>query len=57
MKRQKATIAAAQGSALIPGPPFAWGALYDLAPWFAAMIAVMPMMRMGGFGGSAISAT
>lgn len=37
----------------IPGPPAVRGALYGLAPWLLAMVAVMPMMGMPMFGGAA----
>lgn len=34
---------------LLPGAPWLRGALYGLAPFFLAQIAVMPMMGMGFF--------
>ena len=37
----------------LPGPPPVRGALYGLAPWILAMVAVMPMMGMPVFGGAA----
>lgn len=40
----------------LPGSPAARGALYGLFPWIVATIAVMPMMGMGVFGGSAVPA-
>jgi uncharacterized membrane protein YagU involved in acid resistance len=36
----------------LAGPGFLRGALFGLAPWFAAQLVVMPMMGMGLFGGS-----
>ncbi|HZZ84906.1 MAG TPA: DUF6789 family protein [Anaeromyxobacteraceae bacterium] len=36
----------------LPGPGFARGALYALAPWLAAGLMVMPMMGAGLFGGA-----
>jgi uncharacterized membrane protein YagU involved in acid resistance len=39
------------GSA-VPGPPVVSGALYGLAPWLLAQIAVMPLMGMPLFSGS-----
>ena len=36
----------------LPGPPAVRGALYGLAPWIVAMVAVMPMMGMPLFGGA-----
>lgn len=40
----------------LPGPPPVRGALYSLAPWLMAMLAVMPMMGMPAFGGAAATA-
>ncbi len=40
----------------IPGPPVVRGALYGIAPWLLAMLAVMPMMGMPVFGGGAAPA-
>ncbi len=37
----------------LPGPPPVRGALYGLAPWILAMVAVIPMMGMPVFGGAA----
>jgi uncharacterized membrane protein YagU involved in acid resistance len=37
----------------LPGPGFVRGALYAIAPFFLAQIAVMPMMGMPLFSGSA----
>ena len=36
----------------LPGPPAVRGAVYALAPWLVAMVAVMPMMGMPAFGGA-----
>ncbi len=36
----------------LPGPSAARGALYSLAPWLMAQLAVMPMMGMPVFSGS-----
>lgn len=47
-----AVIYAAVASAL-PGPPAVRGAIYGLAPWLLAMVAVMPIMGMPMFGGAA----
>jgi len=41
----------------LPGPPAVRGALYGLAPWLVAQIAVMPAMGMTLFSGSALMAT
>lgn len=35
----------------LPGPPAAQGAIFSLAPWLMAMVAMMPMMGMPMFGG------
>ena len=35
------------------GPPPVRGAIYALAPWLVAMVAMMPMMGMPAFGGAA----
>lgn len=40
----------------LPGPAFARGALFSLAPWLMAQIVVMPMMGMGLFSSSAVMA-
>lgn len=40
----------------LPGAPAMRGALYGLAPWIVAMVAVLPMMGMPPFGGSAAPA-
>lgn len=40
----------------LPGAPPLRGALYGLAPWILAMVAVLPMMGMPPFGGSAAPA-
>lgn len=49
-------IVLAAGYALVasrlPGPPVARGALYSVAPWLMAQLAVMPMMGMPLFSGS-----
>ncbi len=37
----------------LPGLPPVRGAIYALAPWLVAMVAMMPMMGMPAFGGSA----
>ena len=37
----------------LPGPAWARGALFSLAPWLMAQVLVMPMMGMGVFSGSA----
>ncbi len=39
-----------------PGAPAVRGALYSLVPWLMAMVAVLPMMGMPAFGGSAAPA-
>jgi len=36
----------------IPGPAPVRGAIYGIAPWLLAQLAVMPMMGMGLFSGS-----
>lgn len=36
----------------LPGPTVVRGAIYGLAPWLLAQVAVMPMMGMGLFSGS-----
>lgn len=40
----------------LPGPPALRGALYGLAPFLVAQIAVMPMMGMPLFSGSVVMA-
>jgi uncharacterized membrane protein YagU involved in acid resistance len=40
----------------LPGPPVLRGALYGIAPFLVAQIAVMPMMGMPVFSGSAVMA-
>jgi uncharacterized membrane protein YagU involved in acid resistance len=40
----------------LPGAPVVRGAIYSLAPWALAMLAVMPMMGMPIFGGAAAMA-
>ena len=40
----------------LPGAPPVRGAVYALAPWLVAMLAVMPMMGMPVFGGAAATA-
>lgn len=40
----------------LPGPAFARGALYAVAPWLVAQLMVMPMMGMPVFSGSAMAA-
>ncbi len=40
----------------LPGPPVLRGALYGVAPWLLAQLAVMPMMGMGVFSGSMVMA-
>ena len=47
-----AVIYAAVAVSVIPGPPVARGAIFALAPWLAAQLAVMPMMGMPLFSGS-----
>ena len=37
----------------LPGPPVVRGAVYALAPWLVANVAMMPMMGMPAFGGAA----
>ena len=39
-------------NSIIPGPAAVKGALFGIAPWFLAQIAVMPMMGMGLFSGA-----
>lgn len=39
-------------SPVLPGPAAARGALYGIAPWLLAQVAVMPMMGMPLFSGS-----
>lgn len=39
-------------AAWLPGPAAARGALYGVAPWMMAQVAVMPMMGMPVFSGS-----
>jgi uncharacterized membrane protein YagU involved in acid resistance len=40
----------------LPGHPLLRGAIYGLAPWLLAQVAVMPMMGMPLFSGSAVLA-
>ena len=40
----------------LPGSPWQRGALFALAPWLLAQLAVMPMMGMGMFSGSMLMA-
>lgn len=40
----------------IPGPPWLRGALYGLAPFLLAQVAVIPMMGMPVFSGSVVMA-
>lgn len=40
----------------LPGPPVVRGALYGIAPFLVAQLAVMPMMGMPVFSGSAVMA-
>lgn len=47
-----AILYAALFATRLPGPGFVRGALYGLAPWLMAQLAVMPMMGAGVFGGS-----
>ena len=47
-----AVIYAAVFATRLPGPGFARGALFGLAPWIVAQLVVMPMMGAGPFGGS-----
>ena len=42
----------ALAAAWLPGPAAARGALYGVAPWLMAQVAVMPMMGMPVFSGS-----
>lgn len=37
---------------ILPGNPWAKGAIYGLLPWLAAMVVVIPMMGMPLFAGS-----
>jgi uncharacterized membrane protein YagU involved in acid resistance len=39
----------------LPGPPFARGMLFAMAPWLMAQLVVMPMMGQGIGGGSLMS--
>ncbi|MEX2180880.1 MAG: DUF6789 family protein [Gemmatimonadaceae bacterium] len=43
-------------AARLPGPAPLRGALYGVAPWLLAQVAVMPMMGMGFFSGSMMMA-
>lgn len=43
-------------SPMLPGPPVLRGALYGVAPFLLAQIAVIPMMGMPIFSGSAVIA-
>ena len=40
----------------LPGAPAVRGAIFSLAPWLMAMLAIMPMMGMPAFGGAAAPA-
>ena len=40
----------------IAGPPVVRGALYGVAPWLLAMVAVLPMMGMPAFAGGLVPA-
>jgi uncharacterized membrane protein YagU involved in acid resistance len=40
----------------LPGPTFARGMLFALAPWLMAQVVMMPMMGMGFFSGSMVMA-
>jgi uncharacterized membrane protein YagU involved in acid resistance len=51
-----AVIYGAVAVSALPGPAFAKGAIYSLAPWLLAQLAVMPMMGMPVFSGSAMMA-
>ena len=51
-----AVVYAAVAASAIPGPPPARGAIFGLAPWLLAQVAVMPMMGMGLFSGSIVMA-
>ena len=50
-----AVIYAAIASRL-PGPPALRGAMYGIAPWMLAQVAVLPMMGMPAFSGSMMMA-
>lgn len=47
-----AIIYAAIAASALPGPPAVRGAVFGLAPWLLAQLAVMPMMGMPLFSGS-----
>ncbi len=51
-----AVMYAAVAASVIPGPPVARGAIFGVAPWLLAQLAVMPMMGMPLFSGSMIMA-
>ena len=51
-----AVIYAAVAASSIPGPPPVRGAIFGLAPWLLAQVAVMPMMGMPLFSGSMVMA-
>lgn len=40
----------------LAGPPVVRGALYGVAPWLLAMLAVLPMMGMPAFAGGLVPA-
>lgn len=47
-----ALIYAVVAAGRLPGPPLVQGAIFSLAPWLMAQLAVMPMMGMPLFSGS-----
>jgi uncharacterized membrane protein YagU involved in acid resistance len=47
-----AVIYAVVAAGRLPGPPLVQGAIFSLAPWLMAQLAVMPMMGMPLFSGS-----
>ena len=47
-----AVVYAAVAASRIPGPPPVRGAIFGLAPWLLAQVAVIPMMGMPFFSGS-----
>ncbi len=47
-----ATLFASVANTRLPGPAPIRGALFAVAPWLMAQVAVMPMMGMGFFSGS-----
>ena len=51
-----AIIYAAVAVSRLPGPTWARGAIFALAPWLTAQVVMMPMMGMGLFSGSMVLA-